>query len=75
MKGQLSSIERFNGITKNVNFVPAVNPRAIQHFDYAEDGITDICFIDSYTSELNLLIRDKKGIPSLYYTCAGIIRS
>ncbi len=66
--GQLSSIEKFNGFTKNVNFVPAVNPRAIQHFDFAEDGVTDICFIDSYTNELNILIRDKKGIPSLYFT-------
>jgi len=66
--GQLFSIERFNGITKEVNFVPAVNPTAIQHFDYAEDGVTDICFIDSYTSELNLLIRNKMGIPTLYYS-------
>jgi len=66
--GQLFSIERFNGFTKNVNFIPAVNPTAIQHFDYVEDGVTDICFIDSYKSELNLLIRDEKGIPSLYYT-------
>ncbi|MEE9450934.1 MAG: VCBS repeat-containing protein [Ignavibacteriaceae bacterium] len=66
--GQLFSIERFDGFTKNVNFVPAVNPTAIQHFDNAEDGVTDICFIDSYKSELNLLIRDETGIPSLYYT-------
>ena len=65
--GQLSSIESFDGTVKNVNFIPAVNPGAIQHFDYAEDGVTDICFIDSYTSELNFLIRDKKGIPSLFY--------
>lgn len=66
--GQIFSIERFNGFTKNVNFVPAVYPTAIQHFDYAADGVTDISFIDSYTSELNLLIRNKKGMPSLYYS-------
>jgi len=66
--GQLFSIEKFNDFTKNVNFVPAVNPATIQHFDYAEDGVTDICFIDSYKSELNLFIRDEKGIPSLYYS-------
>ena len=66
--GQLFSIERFNGFTKNVNFVPAVNPTAIQHFDYAEDRVKDICFIDRYKSELNLLISDEEGIPSLYYT-------
>lgn len=67
-EGQLFSIRNFKGITKNVNFVPAVNPKAIQYFDYAEDGVTDICFIDSYKSELNFLIRNKKGIPSLYYS-------
>ena len=66
--GQLFSIERFNGFTKNVNFVPAVNPTVIQTFDFAEDGVTDICFIDRYKSELNLLISDEEGIPSLYFT-------
>jgi len=65
--GQLSSIKRFRGSAKNINFVPAVNPTAIQYFDFAKDGVADICFIDSYKSELDLLIRDKKGIPSLYY--------
>jgi len=66
--GQLFSIGRFNSFTKSVNFVPAVSPTTIQYFDYSEDGVMDLCFIDSYKSELNLFIRNEKGIPSLYYS-------
>jgi len=65
-EGQLFSINRFNAFTNDVNFVPAVNPTAVQSFDNAEDGVIDLCFIDSYKSELNIFIRDEKGIPSLY---------
>lgn len=65
--GNLFSITKFKGFKQNVNFVPSVNPNTIQQFDYAEDGIKDICYIDSYKSELDFLIRDKKGIPSTYY--------
>ena len=66
--GQLFSIKKFNGFRKDVNFVPSVNPTAIQYFDNAKNEITDLCFIDNYQSELNIFTLDGKGIPTLYYS-------
>ncbi len=67
-EGELHSIKKFNGFKKSVNFLPAINPTTVQKFNYTGDDINDLCFIDTFSNQLVFLLRDSKGIPSLYYS-------
>jgi hypothetical protein len=41
---------------------------AVKKFDYANNEIPDISFIDEYDNSLKLLLNNKVGVPSLLYT-------
>lgn len=41
---------------------------SVKKFDYANDVIPDISFIDEYDYSLKLLLNNKVGVPSLLYT-------
>ena len=66
--GFVFTITNLPSFAENVNLSLCAAPTAIATFDYGNNGINDISFIDSSTSTLNLLIRNNSGIPSLLYT-------
>jgi hypothetical protein len=39
----------------------------VKQFDYLNDGIPDISFIDGYDNHLKILLNNKSGIPALLY--------
>lgn len=65
--GVINTFSPFNNNLLDINLVPAVNAGSIRKFDWNNDNISDICFIDEYDNSLKILLRDSKGIPSLYY--------
>ncbi len=66
--GEIFTITNLPSITDNVNISLGVAPSAISFFDDGNNGINDICYIDNFTTSLNLIIRNNSGIPTLFYT-------
>ncbi len=63
----ISTISFVNNNFSAFDLVPAVDAGFIHKFDWNNDSITDICFIDEADNSLKILLRDIKGIPSVYY--------
>lgn len=55
-------------IKNGLKIIPAINAGALKKFDYGNDNISDISFVDEYDSYLKLFLLNKFGVPiSLYY--------
>ena len=66
--GEISIITSVNELGKDLKLVPAIQAGALKKFDYGNDNISDISFVDEYDNYLKLFLLDKSGIPSsLYY--------
>jgi len=66
--GELSIVTEVNELGKDLKLVPAIQAGALKKFDYGNDNIYDISFVDEFDNYLKLFLLDKSGIPSsLYY--------
>ncbi len=66
--GFVNTITSLPSFAENLDITIGACPTAINSFNYGNNGIADICFIDSCTSTLNLLVRNNAGIPSFLYS-------
>ncbi len=66
--GNLYTITNLQSISNNINISTGAEPSAITFFDNDNNGIYDICYIDSFTKMLSFIIRNTSGIPSLFYS-------
>ncbi len=66
--GEISVITSVKELGKALKLVPAIQAGAVKKFDYGNDNISDISFVDEYDNYLKLFLLNKSGIPSsLYY--------
>jgi len=65
--GEVKVISTVKYLNNYLKIVPAIKAGAIKKFDFAKDGIPDLCFIDEYDKYLKIFISDKAGIPTLFY--------
>ena len=66
--GEIGVISSITEVDKYMKIVPAVNAGAIKKFDYGNDNLADISFVDKFDKYLKLFVVDKTGIPTtLYY--------
>ena len=66
--GKIYSILKLSSLLENVSLVFSPKPRNITYFDRNNNGINDLCYIDSLTQSLDLVVRNNSGIPALLYT-------
>jgi hypothetical protein len=66
--GELLVISTPGKLKEEIKIVPSVKSGALRKFDYANDNIPDICFVDEYENSLQLLLNDKNGIPDVLYS-------
>ena len=66
--GELKFVSKLIHFESNMELVPSVKAGAVKKFDYGNDAIPDIGFIDEYDNSLRMLISSKEGIPSVYYS-------
>jgi hypothetical protein len=66
--GELKFIEKLYDFDSPIDLVPSVQADAVKKFDYGNDAIKDISFIDGYNNTLRILLRNKDGIPSSFYS-------
>ena len=69
-KGKFDVISKMNSLPDDANIIPAIQPLTIASFDYRNNEVPDICYIDGYTHTINFLVSDLKGIPSNFYSAS-----
>lgn len=66
--GELVIISSEAEPVNNMKTTLAIQAGAVQQFDYANDGIPDISFIDEYDKSLKIFLNTQAGLPSSLYT-------
>jgi hypothetical protein len=66
--GNIFMEKNMPAITENVSISVGATPSSISSFDYGNNGINDICYIDAYNPSLDLIVRNSDGIPSTFYS-------
>ena len=54
-------------IKNGLKIIPAIHAGALKKFDYGNDNISDISFVDEYDSYLKIFLLDKFGAPTSFY--------
>jgi hypothetical protein len=67
-KGDIYSITNLTSFSENENLEVSPKPGTITFFDHGNNGIIDLCFIDSLTQSLDLLVRNNSGKPAWFYS-------
>ena len=67
-RGSLLSITHLSSMFENVCITAGANPVTISYFDNENNGINDLCYIDSFNNKLNIILRNSSGIPSELYS-------
>ncbi len=65
--GKIVTLTNLSSISNNSNIAAGAEPSSIKYFDLENNGIIDIAYLDKYTNNLNLIIRNNAGIPSNMY--------
>jgi hypothetical protein len=68
-KGEINIISKLSTLPDETHLIPAVQPSTIASFDFKNDGMPDICYVDD-NNTMNFLVNNAKGIPSLYYSAS-----
>lgn len=66
--GEIRYISTLNEFGSDLKIVPSIKSGAAKKFDYENDGIPDISFIDEYDNSLKIFLDNKQGIPSVFYS-------
>ena len=69
-RGKINIISRMSVLPDEANIIPAIQPQTIASFDYGNNAIADVCYIDGYAHSMIFFVNDSKGIPKTYYSSA-----
>lgn len=67
-KGEAGLISRLNSVTGNFDLAVSPAPASIAYFDNEKNDIADLAFLDRSGNSLNILLRNKEGIPDRLYS-------
>ncbi|HSW53556.1 MAG TPA: VCBS repeat-containing protein [Ignavibacteriaceae bacterium] len=65
--GELIILNSEKGLGPEMKLTLGIQAGAVKKFDYLNDGIPDIIFIDEHDNLLKILLNNKAGIPSRLY--------
>ncbi len=66
--GKLFTVTKTISLSDNIKITAGPEPGALNYFDDNNNGIIDLCFIDSFNPSFNCVVRDSRGIPKFYYS-------
>ena len=66
--GTISTISKLSKLGDEIDIVPAIEASVISTFDYGNDGVTDYSYIDDFNNSINILISNRDGTPSSFYS-------
>ncbi len=65
--GELIVLNSEKELGTDMKITLGIQAGAVKQFDYLNDGIPDISFIDEHDNSLKILLNNKLGIPTLLY--------
>lgn len=60
----IKSVDKLNG---SMRLVPAIYANAVKMFDYGNDNIPDLSFVDEFDNSLKIFLNNKSGVPYLLH--------
>jgi hypothetical protein len=66
--GTIYTITQVASLSPEVEITFGNEPSLIGSFDYSNNGIIDLFYIDNNNKTSNFVLRDRNGIPSIHYT-------
>jgi hypothetical protein len=66
--GELIILNSEKELGSEMKLTLGIQAGVVKPLDYLNDGIPDISFIDAYDNSLKILVNNKLGIPTLYYS-------
>lgn len=66
--GELIILNSEKELGSEMKLTLGIQAGVVKPLDYLNDGIPDISFIDEYDNSLKILVNNKLGIPTLYYS-------
>jgi hypothetical protein len=66
--GEIGFIASLSSVAEDFDLAVSVEPFSINYIDDDKNGINDLVFIDQFNNTINLLIRNKNGIPAKFYS-------
>lgn len=66
--GELRIVTTLKELKDEIKIIPSLKAGTIKKFDYGNDNIPDIIFVDEYDSYLKVFRSDRNGIPSIFYS-------
>ena len=66
-KGEVNILSKVNSMSDSQTLALGISPEKLIAFDYLDNGITDLAFIDDYNNELKIILRDASGLPEKIY--------
>ena len=66
--GELMVISLSNASVPDMKISLGIDAGAVKKFDYGNDGIHDIAFVDEFDNSLKLLVNNISGIPVKFYS-------
>ena len=66
--GAISTISKLSSLQDDMEIVPAIEASVISSFDYGNDDVPDISYIDDFSNSINILINDRNGTPVRFYS-------
>jgi hypothetical protein len=66
--GNIYTVTGLFSFSDDVSITSGIKPSGINYFDYKNDGIADICFIDEYDGNINFILRNNAGIPDKIFS-------
>ena len=66
--GEILRITKLSTLPEETKIVPAVQPSAIISFDYGNDNVYDLCYLDQSSNKLNFVISNYAGIPTYFFS-------
>jgi hypothetical protein len=65
--GYIYTVTQLLSFSDDVSLIAGIKPGAVDYFDYQNNGINDIVYIDEGDESLNLLVRNNSGIPDKFF--------
>lgn len=65
--GEMGIISELKSFGEDITLIPSINPENLLVSDFDENGIKDFAFIESNLKQIIFILRNNRGIPSVYY--------
>lgn len=68
VNGKTNILSKVNSLSEEQKLAIAIKPNHLTTFDFLNNGVIDLAYIDDENNSLNFILRDASGLPENLYT-------